>query len=106
MMSAGVNVCLGTDSVINLPSGSERISTWEEAGLLLRRDGVDARVLLRMMTVNGARGLGIEGVGFEFEGELAGLGAVSVERAEGSAERMLDAAMRAGGGVELLYRWG
>lgn len=79
MLKAGVNVCLGTDSVINLPS-SERISTLDEMRFLYRRDGMDARELLAMATVRGARTLGLDESRFAFGDvrEIAGIVAVPV----------------------------
>ncbi len=88
MLSAGINVALGTDSIVNLPAGaagSAGMSILDEMRFLHRRDGTDARLLLAMGTVNGARALGLEAGAFTFGagGELAGL--VSVE-VEGSAD--------------------
>ncbi len=57
MIDAGVDVALGTDSVINLES-AERISVLDDMRLLHRRDGVSVSSLLRMATVAGARVLG------------------------------------------------
>ncbi len=59
MLEAGVNVCLGTDSMLCLDT-PERISVLDEMRLLHRRDGVDPRLLLRMATVNGAAALGFD----------------------------------------------
>ncbi len=56
MARAGVNVALGTDSIICLPT-AERISIWDEMRYLAQRDGMDALTLLAMGTVNGARAL-------------------------------------------------
>jgi cytosine/adenosine deaminase-related metal-dependent hydrolase len=72
MLRAGVNVCLGTDSIINLPQGSDdaragRISTLDEARFLFARDGGDARELLAMCTTRGARALGLHESLFTFE---------------------------------------
>jgi cytosine/adenosine deaminase-related metal-dependent hydrolase len=63
MLAAGVNVCLGTDSIVNLPRGVDGadgpgLSVLDEARLLLARDGADAGTLLRMVTVHGCRALG------------------------------------------------
>jgi len=69
MLAAGINVCLGTDSIINLgapallphadPNGAAGIVVLDEMRLLRRMDGADAITLLRMGTVNGAAALGI-----------------------------------------------
>lgn len=56
MARAGVNVALGTDSIICLPT-AERISIWDEMRYLAQRDGADGEALLAMGTVNGARAL-------------------------------------------------
>lgn len=58
MLAAGVNVCLGTDSIINQSPGGG-LSIWREMKLLRRRDHTPARDLLAMATVNGARALGL-----------------------------------------------
>jgi cytosine/adenosine deaminase-related metal-dependent hydrolase len=97
MLAAGVNVCLGTDSVVNLPPGVDGpdgsgLSVLDEARLLFRRDRADAGMLVRMMTVNGCRALGLtEGVCSLGEGaEPGGLVAVAVGEGDGpAAERVL-----------------
>ncbi|MBK7403924.1 MAG: amidohydrolase family protein [Phycisphaerales bacterium] len=63
MMAAGINLCLGTDSILNLPEGVDApdgsgLSVLDEARLLWRRDRTDPTVLLRMLTTNGAAALG------------------------------------------------
>ncbi|MGQ0628578.1 MAG: amidohydrolase family protein, partial [Phycisphaerales bacterium] len=63
MLSAGIPVALGTDSIIYLPAAcaypSMGISVLDEMRLLARRDGVDPLTLLTMATVNGGLTLGI-----------------------------------------------
>lgn len=82
MLARGINVCLGTDSVINLPAENSadtgRISTWDEMRFLHARDAMQPRDLLTMATVNGARALNLRPSAFTFtNGEiLAGLVAV------------------------------
>ncbi|MBL0922304.1 MAG: amidohydrolase family protein [Phycisphaerales bacterium] len=102
MLAAGVNVCLGTDSVINLPpEEAERLSTLDDARFLFARDGADPRLLLRMATTHGARALGLEeGLFTLAPGEAAGLVAVDVEGCAGrtAAERV----MRSGAPARLL----
>lgn len=71
MLAAGINVCLGTDSIINLPSAaadaaSGGISILDEMRLLFRRDATDPRTLLSMATINGAAALGIDPSAFLF----------------------------------------
>lgn len=78
MLAAGVKVCLGTDSIINLDT-PERISILDEIRLLHHRDGTDARTLLRMGTVHGAKALGLNTDAVTLRpGPLAGLLAVPV----------------------------
>ncbi len=65
MIDAGIEVALGTDSVINLPSGvvdeaGLGLSTLDEARFLYARDGTDPDLLVRMMTVHGSRLLGFD----------------------------------------------
>jgi cytosine/adenosine deaminase-related metal-dependent hydrolase len=84
MLSAGINVALGTDSIVNLPAEDVRtggISILDEMRLLHRRDGVDPTLLLGMGTVNGAKALGLPAQAFSLRapGPLAGLVAVDVE---------------------------
>ncbi len=78
MLAAGVRVCLGTDSIVNLDT-PDRISVLDEMRLLHRRDGTDARTLLRMGTVHGAEALGLNADAVTLRpGPLAGLLAVPV----------------------------
>jgi cytosine/adenosine deaminase-related metal-dependent hydrolase len=54
MLTDGVNVALGTDSLASNPD----LSVWNEAKFLFSR-GEDPRMLLEMLTTNGARALGL-----------------------------------------------
>ena len=96
MLDAGVNVCLGTDSVINLPVGeSDRLSTLDDARFLHARDGTEAATLLRMATSAGARALGLDPAMFRLApGLIAGLAMVDVDGASGrdSLERVMKSA--------------
>ena len=57
LLAAGVNVCLGTDSLASSPS----LSILDEARFLASREpDADPRVLLAMATRRGARALGLE----------------------------------------------
>jgi len=57
LLAAGVNVCLGTDSLASSPS----LSVLDEVRFLFAREsGLDPRMLLDMATRRGARALGIE----------------------------------------------
>lgn len=80
MLDRGVNVCLGTDSIINLRT-ADRISPLDDARLLFERDGADPRTLLAMLTVNGATALGLPAAPHLFRtgGSVAGVAAVPIE---------------------------
>lgn len=97
MPALGINVCLGTDSVVNLPpEESDRLSTLDEMRFLFRRDGTDPVMLLRMATINGATALGIDPLLFRIGGSggaIAGLVAVDVQTGSGG-ECPLEAALR------------
>lgn len=61
MLDRGVNVALGTDSLLCLDADAdERLSILDEMRLLYRRDDTDPEILLQMATVNGARALGFD----------------------------------------------
>jgi cytosine/adenosine deaminase-related metal-dependent hydrolase len=79
MLAAGIGVCLGTDSVINLPN-ADRISVLDDMRFLYHRDRTDPHQLVRMATLNGAAALGLDRSGFTFEPgvRLAGLIAVDI----------------------------
>jgi len=83
MLARGVNVCLGTDSIVNLPHEAANrrtggITPLADARLLYRRDGADPLELLAMLTINGARALGLDEAAFAFSPgrSLAGLVAI------------------------------
>ncbi len=112
MLAAGVNVALGTDSIVNLPAESADparggISVLDEMRFLHRRDGTDPKVLLGMGTVNGARALGLHAASFTLRGPLAGPigGVVAVEVGEegdGSESGLLERVMTSEARAELL----
>lgn len=77
MLEAGVNVALGTDSIINLDTPG-RISTLDEMRLLYRRDKAPASTLLAMGTTRGAVALGLDEAMFRFEVGSRPLGVVGV----------------------------
>lgn len=68
MMARGINVALGTDSLINLPplpaADATRFSPLWDARLLHHRDHVDAHTLLAMITTRGARALALNDASF------------------------------------------
>ncbi len=59
MIEAGVNVALGTDGLPGLDR-ADRMSVLDDMRLLYRRDDADPAVLLRMATIAGAVGLGLD----------------------------------------------
>ncbi len=85
LLKAGINVCLGTDSIVNLPESqasgdSARITPLDDARLLARRDAADPKQLLEMITVRGAGALGLDPTRFELKSgaTVAGLCAVQI----------------------------
>ncbi len=80
MLDAGVNVALGSDSIINLPADTARrgISIFDEMRLLHRRDGVEPRRLLAMATLGGAASLGLDPTRFRFDPGFRPMGIVRV----------------------------
>lgn len=66
MIAAGVNVALGTDSILCLDT-PQRIGVLDEMRFLHRRDATDTRLLLRMATINGAFALGADSLPFTFQ---------------------------------------
>lgn len=84
MLAAGVNVCMGTDSIINLPASAADpaaggISVLDEMRFLWRRDATDAAVLLQMATVNGARALGLDPAPFTLAPGVVAAGLLAVD---------------------------
>ncbi len=59
MIDAGLTVAVGTDSIVNLPEGTDRLSPLDEIRFLHARDAADAMTLVRMVTINGADVLGL-----------------------------------------------
>lgn len=111
MLGAGINVCLGTDSIINLPEEATDprragISVLDEMRLLWRRDGTDARLLLEMATVNGARALGIDPGLFEFDVGSTMAGVLSIEIDHAGASDPVRALLASSSRPELLTRAG
>jgi len=59
MLEVGINVALGTDSLLCLDT-QDRISILDEMRYLYARDHVDPMLLMAMGTINGAKGLGVD----------------------------------------------
>ena len=87
MLAAGVNVCIGTDSIVNLPPGTgttpgplgdRGISVLDELRLLAERDSGDPGTLLGMATIRGARALGLPGAAFGLSHDCVPWGLVLV----------------------------
>jgi cytosine/adenosine deaminase-related metal-dependent hydrolase len=73
MLDCGINVALGTDSLLCLDT-PDRISVLDEMKLLYRRDGGEPNTLFAMASVNGAIALGLDPQLVSLsEGENAGL---------------------------------
>lgn len=112
MLDAGINVALGTDSIINLPEDQAgRLSTLDDARLLARRDSAGPEMLLAMCTTRGARALGLDEAPFRFpdgssRGAMGGIAAVEVDVACGASPASL--VMRSDAVAELVVgggRW-
>jgi 5-methylthioadenosine/S-adenosylhomocysteine deaminase len=81
MMQCGINVALGTDSIICLNT-PDRISVLDDMRFLYQRDATDPRTLLRMATINGANALGVDPALFTLSpGPTAGLLAIELPHA-------------------------
>lgn len=104
MLDAGVRVCLGTDSIINLDT-PDRISPLDDARLLARTTDVAAQTLLAMMTTAGAAALGLDPGRFVFRpgGTIAGIVAVPISETSFGMDPA-DAVLREQTGPELLFR--
>lgn len=105
MLEAGVNVCLGTDSIINLPADqSNRISPLDDMRLLFQRDRTDPATLLALATTHGAKALALSPSHFTLTpGPMAGLLAIDVS-GTGDTDAPLTRVMRSNAPSTLL-RW-
>lgn len=85
MLDAGVNVCLGTDSVICQPRDEPQpMSIWAQARRLYARDRCSPKLLLAMATTRGLRALGLDERDATFSpGVAARLVAIPVEAGNG-----------------------
>lgn len=77
MIEAGVPVCLGTDSIVNLDT-PDRISILDEMRFLARRDGTDPKTLLQMATINGGASLGLNEESFTLSVDAQPFGLISI----------------------------
>jgi cytosine/adenosine deaminase-related metal-dependent hydrolase len=84
MLDRGVNVALGTDSIVCVPESNEpsqQLSVLGEMRFLHARDATDAQLLLKMGTMNGAQGLGFDTELVTMRnGPCAGILAIEVDR--------------------------
>jgi cytosine/adenosine deaminase-related metal-dependent hydrolase len=81
MIDMGINVCLGTDSIVNLDT-PDRIGVLDDMRLLARRDGCPRATLLALSSVNGASALGLDPSGFTLAPGVSphGMLALPIER--------------------------
>jgi len=60
LLIAGVNVCLGTDSILcQRPQDAQPLGIGTQMRYLFRRDGTDPSTILAMGTINGMRAMGL-----------------------------------------------
>lgn len=90
MIAAGINVVLGTDSIVNLPSGTGRISTLDEVVYLCRRDGFRFEDAIGMATWKAADALGLDSNAFKFKSGVDLAGLVALEGLQGTGDVTLD----------------
>ncbi len=81
MQEAGITVALGTDSIINLDR-ADRLSPFDDARLLVSRDHLTPIAALGMLTVAGARALGLPPSSVTFTPGRQVLGCVSIPTPE------------------------
>jgi len=99
MAAAGINVCVGTDSL----ASNSSLSVLDELRLLARSDGgIRAEALLEMGTLCGARALGIEETcGSLRAGKSADMTAIELGRLAG--ENMLESLLEGAGPVRAVW---
>ena len=85
MLDAGVRVCLGTDSIVNLDT-HDRISVLDEMRLLHLRDAIDPRSLIAMGTIHGASALGLDQRAFTLAKGSQPMGLIAVPLEPAAAE--------------------
>jgi cytosine/adenosine deaminase-related metal-dependent hydrolase len=97
LQSLGVNVCLGTDSILNVdPSHADRLTPFDDAARLQTRDGIASAELLRMMTTAGASAIGLDPGLASLETNATPAGLVSVPAEGSDPQAMLASAFRRG----------
>ncbi len=93
LLTAGVNVALGTDSIICLDT-PDRISILDEMRLLFQRDHTPASTLLQMATVNGARALGFDPQLVSLQpGRTLGIIGIPIDKPDAPAESLMEQAL-------------
>jgi cytosine/adenosine deaminase-related metal-dependent hydrolase len=95
---AGVNICLGTDSLASMPrraGGQAKLSMFEEMQSMADADAkISSEDILGMATINGARALGLEGrAGALTPGAIADLAAIPYD---GALEAAVETIVRSG----------
>ena len=107
MLDAGVNVALGTDSIINLPQDARKpdrgISIWDEMRLLYSRDRVDPQRLLAMATTGGASALALDPARFRFDIGSSLAGVVRIDLPTEGHQNSLRAALESDTPISLLF---
>lgn len=107
MLKAGINVALGTDSIVNIPrEQADRLSVLDEMRFLWNRDEPGARLLLAMGTIHGARALGLDPRLFTLDcaqgpHAIGGLASVDLSGA-GRRDSVAEKALSSSGGVRLV----
>lgn len=84
LLDAGVNVCLGTDSIVcQFPDATQPLGILEQMRYLHRRDATDPDRLLAMATTGGASALGLpHGTATLQPGATAGLNLIAIDRTD------------------------
>ncbi|MFT5424603.1 MAG: cytosine/adenosine deaminase-related metal-dependent hydrolase [Phycisphaerales bacterium] len=93
MLDQGINLCLATDSIINLDTPN-RITPLDDARLVYRQsleasNPTDPSVLLRLITTNPAKALGLDPTGFTLAPGSRPLGVVEIEQATSLNDALL-----------------
>ena len=84
LLDTGVNVCLGTDSIVCQPKEeSQPLSILSQMRYLYRRDKTDPTALLAMATTNGMAALGFDPRDATLQpGSMAGVASVAIDAAD------------------------